>query len=387
MATSPRFLFPVPRFAIALAALSAGLSLRCGGTDEGTTPLPPDGAGASAGEGTVMPRGGAPDASVCEPGETRACVGPGACEGGQQCSRDGEWGACDCGDAPAGGAGGSSSTAGGGGEDAGGMGTGGTGNPVRCSPAPQSGCEEGEKCSVAANVQTQTILLTCVADGTKAEGEQCMNRGDGTDDCAKGLFCNGSGTVPVCHPYCDVTVPSSCETGCLPLNVGHVGTPEASGFGVCQPSCSMLEQDCPGDDACVFVESEFPVCAPPGASAPGEDCFYLDDCEAGSACVFANPAQTANMCTPFCLATEPGVCPEVGDTCVAFPMVYNGVPDALLTTGLCYPCELLPSTVLDCSLLEPGACDEDEDCEPLLDMMGFAYTCSLPAGQCVMAEP
>jgi len=35
---------------------------------------------------------------VCTTGETRACIGPGACKGGQACSPDGEgFGTCDCG--------------------------------------------------------------------------------------------------------------------------------------------------------------------------------------------------------------------------------------------------------------------------------------------------
>ena len=33
----------------------------------------------------------------CQPGDTRECVGPGACRGGQQCDTHGSWGACDCG--------------------------------------------------------------------------------------------------------------------------------------------------------------------------------------------------------------------------------------------------------------------------------------------------
>ena len=37
-------------------------------------------------------------AKSCIPGATQACVGPGACQGGQQCLRDGTaFGACDCG--------------------------------------------------------------------------------------------------------------------------------------------------------------------------------------------------------------------------------------------------------------------------------------------------
>ncbi len=37
--------------------------------------------------------------AVCNPGDTRECVGPGACPGGQECLKDGSgYGECDCGD-------------------------------------------------------------------------------------------------------------------------------------------------------------------------------------------------------------------------------------------------------------------------------------------------
>ena len=54
----------------------------------------------------------------CQPGDTRECVGPAACRGGQQCRADGLWGTCDCGTQ-----GGTSSI-----EASGGNGTGGQGN-------------------------------------------------------------------------------------------------------------------------------------------------------------------------------------------------------------------------------------------------------------------
>jgi hypothetical protein len=38
--------------------------------------------------------------TVCRPGETQKCVGPGACTGGQACEADGKrFGPCDCGEA------------------------------------------------------------------------------------------------------------------------------------------------------------------------------------------------------------------------------------------------------------------------------------------------
>ncbi len=42
------------------------------------------------------PPGGDSD-NGCVPGETQACTGAGACEGGQVCLDDRTWGACDCG--------------------------------------------------------------------------------------------------------------------------------------------------------------------------------------------------------------------------------------------------------------------------------------------------
>ncbi len=40
---------------------------------------------------------------TCTPGDTRTCVGPGACNGGQVCGSDGNWGTCDCGGGGSGG--------------------------------------------------------------------------------------------------------------------------------------------------------------------------------------------------------------------------------------------------------------------------------------------
>jgi endo-1,4-beta-xylanase len=68
--------------------------------------------------GTVMNAGGTGGATntgsavICSPGDTRLCVGPGACSGGQLCVASGTWTTCDCGSA-AGGAGAGGAGAGG----------------------------------------------------------------------------------------------------------------------------------------------------------------------------------------------------------------------------------------------------------------------------------
>lgn len=53
--------------------------------------------GAPAAEAPAAPGAAAP---TCVPGESRACVGPGGCSGGQVCAGDGtHFDGCDCGDA------------------------------------------------------------------------------------------------------------------------------------------------------------------------------------------------------------------------------------------------------------------------------------------------
>jgi hypothetical protein len=62
-------------------------------TDDGDNPLLTIG-GDKGGAAKPAPA----SSKVCTTGETRACIGPGACKGGQACSPDGQgFGVCDCG--------------------------------------------------------------------------------------------------------------------------------------------------------------------------------------------------------------------------------------------------------------------------------------------------
>ncbi len=82
---------------------------------------------------------GGDDASgKCQQGDTRACLGPGQCNGAQSCNADGSWGACDCGGsggAGGGGGAGGSSTGG----AAGGDGSAGTGGSAGDASADGAG--------------------------------------------------------------------------------------------------------------------------------------------------------------------------------------------------------------------------------------------------------
>ncbi len=76
---------------------------------------------------TVACGNGGSSGALCVSSETRACVGPAACSGVQQCSEDGRsWSDCDCGDGTGGeGTGGHDGTGGTSGDDDGGAGAGG----------------------------------------------------------------------------------------------------------------------------------------------------------------------------------------------------------------------------------------------------------------------
>ena len=62
-------------------------------SDEGDAPL-----ASVAGDKSGAAKPAPASKKVCTMGETRACIGPGACKGGQACSADGQgFGGCDCG--------------------------------------------------------------------------------------------------------------------------------------------------------------------------------------------------------------------------------------------------------------------------------------------------
>jgi hypothetical protein len=92
------------------------------------------GTGGTSDAGGAGGSGGTADSSVgaCTPGDTRVCVGPGACAGGQACLPGGAaWSACDCGS----GAGGTFGTGGVGGSAGA---SGGTGGGDACAAVSQS---------------------------------------------------------------------------------------------------------------------------------------------------------------------------------------------------------------------------------------------------------
>lgn len=102
------------------ASLISALSIHCSGGSEVLSGAPANSGGAAGAQGNDEPD--------CDSGDTRACLGPGACTGAQMCVQ-GTWRSCDCGDNTGGGSNGDGGTGsdGGGGSSNGNGGTNSTG--------------------------------------------------------------------------------------------------------------------------------------------------------------------------------------------------------------------------------------------------------------------
>jgi len=167
----------------------------------GTTAGKGGGAGVGAGAGTGGKAGSGgkggtagSTSSVCDPGDTRTCVGPGSCDGGQVCRDDGSgWEDCDCGTST-GGTGGSGNSGGEGGEGAtmssgGSGGTGGSGGDAGSGAVSGTG---GTNAGGAGSGGTSGAGATSGAGGAGAGGAGAGGAGAGGTN-AGGAGAGGTG--------------------------------------------------------------------------------------------------------------------------------------------------------------------------------------------------
>jgi hypothetical protein len=71
---------------LSILAVLCVFGVACGPADSGEEPM------------RIVTTGGGDESTACTPGETQACLGPGACDGAQICLSDGSgYGDCDCG--------------------------------------------------------------------------------------------------------------------------------------------------------------------------------------------------------------------------------------------------------------------------------------------------
>lgn len=293
---------------------------------------------------------------VCNEGDTRECLGPGACKGAQACLADGTgFKPCECGSstttggADAGGSdgegpnnlGGKASSSGGSGNvdsagaasggvtsttgAAGDTGVGGSGEggaagspPVvvaACQPVGNSGCKAGENCAIG------DAAAECVTAGKKAAEAACTS----SSDCAVGLVC-----LPpfgVCAKACADDDGCGGAVGSCRLLIDHtdmgIGT-----VGGCLKKCDVLAQGCVAGQACHLGS-----CMGAGANlVSGKACNEFSACAKGLDCLTDLDGDSQNDCSAYCDATAAqDPCPK-DQVCYPLDEAFPGVPAAW---GIC----------------------------------------------------
>lgn len=132
-----------------------------------------------------------------------------------------------------------------------------------CNPVAQTGCGAGQKCawfSVGGGVGGNG----CAPVGAKAAGQACTIGPDGAttgyDDCAAGLSCVSG----ECRAICDLTTEATCSSAQACTRYAGVFE-DASGLGVCDPTCNPLSQ--------VRLTDGAAACGSPDPLAPTLGCY------------------------------------------------------------------------------------------------------------------
>jgi hypothetical protein len=298
--------------------------------------------------------GGSGDTS-CVPGETQVCSGPGACDGAQFCSSDGQgWSACDCAATAAVPALAACSASVGGCE---------VPNRLGASCEADSDCGQGWLC------WSETARDFLGFTGGPAHG-YCTLGCRQPEDCQgvdPGAACN---VLPgmdqgMCLRGCLSKSPEARERKCLDRPDVTCWSLPALGFepfsitsrqqGLCQPSCGS-DEDCPGH----FCDLSLGLCtdrAPSGA-AIGAACASDADCASGT-CL--TPVGGLSYCSAVC----------------RFGMLGCGFA------------ETAPGREAACAaplLTEGGVAEGAGDAGTCLELCDLSDPCTLPDWQCVLGS-
>ncbi len=277
------------------------------------------------------------DASNCHQGDTRECVGPGACKGAQECLPTGlGFASCECaneGTPDGGGSGEAGATSQGamGGDAVGGMetnpggapGSGGAGEPMvdggagggggaggapieyACDPIGNVGCTASQNCSLDGPERA------CVPAGAKTLLAKC----DLTSECAPGLLCHLRNCVKPCTKVaqCTATDPSTTCTMGLPHTEHGIEF-----VGACLKSCDVTTQNCPAGQACYLGSCMTPALA----QTEGSACEYPTECAKGLGCLGHGDVVT---CLKYCSTSAQDPC-AVGSSCVSLVDAFPNLP-------------------------------------------------------------
>lgn len=172
--------------------------------------------------------------SKCAQGATRACLGPGACNGAQSCDASGAWSACDCG-------GGGGSGGGGSGGVSGGSGSGGATDGSAGSPSGGSGGSGGSGAAGGSGGS---------GGSTSDSGSDAADGGPGPNDDP----CPTQQLYSDCSDQCGGKWP--CQTTTYPQACTVIGAAVNSGiFGNHITFRTPTEQSLVGADPCYCAQS------------------------------------------------------------------------------------------------------------------------------------
>jgi hypothetical protein len=203
-------------------------------------------------------------------------------------------------------------------------------SPPGCDPVAQD-CTDATntKCTLTQSAPMAPLNTTCVAPtGMGKDGDTCTRTNNmvGLDDCGKGLFCSGLGTLmnpPArhCRAFCnaDTTCAAGSQCGALTMTAG-----------LCVPTCALFGSTCGAGLDCdnLFVDTDgqnvFFSCRMAGTAAAGASCATNGDldCVAGAVCLDptqmnmpkcytlcdATHACTTGACKPFAMGKPAGAC-------------------------------------------------------------------------------
>lgn len=277
---------------------------------------------------------------VCRVGDTRECLGPGACKGAQECREDGSgFQPCECGGtqnqggegpdptppseagsggkatggAPGTGASGAPGTDGVGGAPEGGAG-GGSAVEYECHPVGNVGCDATQNCSVDAGEPA------CVNAGAKAQLEACTQ----TSECGPGLICHFNNCLKACAQTADCGAADASIRCAWTLDRAEL---ELGPVGGCVRGCNPITQDCPNGQACYLGACMTPTLA----RAQGDTCRLPTDCDEGLECLTDLDGDAQNDCSEYCSTAAQDPCGE-GRACFAINQAF---PNAPADWGLC----------------------------------------------------
>jgi hypothetical protein len=186
--------------------------------------------------------------------------------------------------------------------------------PGDCDPTKADACGQGQICTYI----DDDYNVGCVPAGTAGLGESC----GGNVGCREGA-CLGDGTTFTCEPFCKGAPAMNTCPDNRPCN-SRIDGSDYLHCGAAPTGCSVLAQDCPGNQGCYPINPAGDTTCASHANKPLDAaCSALNECSPGLICVVS---QNGSFCRTACdpaaeNSCTAGTCTPLGTTgigsCVA----------------------------------------------------------------------